>query len=268
MPTPARLSQLLLSTALGMSAGACSERGLGPSDPAATDLPPPQALVSGSDFDGSHPLLAFGLPHVPAGEAKLDLTPSGGLLVSGLTESGADGVLTRLPDVSWIRVSLTGNQPAGFGRLGSGESFRITLGGTGGWRQSCAVRGAADGTMGVGCQNDAALGWVVQAIKDGQVVRSARFRGSRFTMTVPGFVLSDFEWDGAGSGALTLEEIEEGLVLKGVIAIPISSFPSTATGGTEAASAVGLATIMATPRPDRAYGYSNISFAAAGSTSP
>ncbi|MEZ4589280.1 MAG: hypothetical protein R2909_23135 [Gemmatimonadales bacterium] len=266
MKAIAKLSPLLAAAALTSSVSGCSEQGLAPTAPAPAEQPVLQ-------YDKSTPLIALGLSHFPAGNAELGLTPNGGLVVSGLTTSGSDGVLTRLSGVSRIRVSLDGNQPGGFGRLGPGESFRITLGGAGGWRQSCGVRGAADGTMGLGCQNDAALGWVVRAIRDGQVVRSVRFRGSRFTMTVPGFVLSDFEWDGAKSGALTLEEIEEGLVLKGVIAIPISSFPTTATASAAPVlppglDLTGMATFMATPRPDRAYAYTDIGSSAAGSTSP
>lgn len=250
MTAPTSLRPFVVAAALAIGTAACFDSGLLPTEaPGAEAAPAPNlALVSGPACDRSQPIDAFGLIHLPSGNAQLSLTPSGGLRVSGLGESGSDGVCTRLPDVTRLHFSLGGNQPDGFGVLGPGESFRIALAGAGSWRQVCAVRGRPDGRIDLACRNEAAAGWMVQLIKDGQVVRTTRQSGSTLSTTIPGFGLTDFQWDQT-DGALTIEEILDDQVQKGVMTIPITEFPSTVVSPSR------MATTMTTLVPGREYVY-------------
>ncbi|MEZ4588920.1 MAG: hypothetical protein R2909_21315 [Gemmatimonadales bacterium] len=244
---------------LAAGAGACSEAAFEPTDsPSAEPAQPSFALAAGLGCDRSSPIDAFGLTHLPMGAAQLDLTSNGGLRVSGLGPSGADGVCTRLPRVTRLHVSLAGHRQGGLGPLGPDETFRITLLGPNGWRQVCAVAGdyptgvgsIAAGQASLVCRNPDVLGWVVRLIKDGKVVRSATVDGPRLALNVPALVLTDFEWDRTTSGALSIEEVREGVVLKGLMLIPITNFASPLPAGL-----TGMATTLATNRSNRAYGY-------------
>jgi len=72
----------------------------------------------------------------------------------------------------------------------------------------------------------------------------------RLALDVPAFLLTDSEWDRTTSGALTIEEVREGVVLQGLMLIPITNCVSPRPAGL-----TGMATTLATSHSTRAYGY-------------
>lgn len=233
--------------------GACAESSTAPSNALHVPTVSPTRLAAQHQCDPNNPVHAFGLTHMPSGSAQLAVTAGGALMVSNLGTSASDGTCTILPSARHLEVTLTGNAAQGFGFMTRGEWFSVILSDSDGWRQSCEVRGTPGRRMQVRCSNPAVLGWRMEYLRNGVVVRSQQRRGPSALFTVPALALTAYSYEYDTGGVFRMEGVEQGNVLGGVVLIPVIDVIAPLPTGI-----TGMVTLLQTQAPTRAYGFFDI----------